>query len=82
LSGAILRKADLSSADLSGADLSYADLTNASVTDEQLATCKRLEGATMLDGQILNSDDNPDGLTFEEWLKSQDSGEDGENGGS
>jgi hypothetical protein len=77
LSGAILRKADLS-----GADLSYTDLTNASVTDEQLATCKRLEGATMLDGQILNSDDNPDGPTFEEWLKSQGSGEDGENGGS
>jgi uncharacterized protein YjbI with pentapeptide repeats len=72
LSGAILRKADLSSADLSGADLSYADLTNATVTVEQLATCKRLEGATMLDGQILNSDDNPDGPSFKEWLRSQE----------
>jgi uncharacterized protein YjbI with pentapeptide repeats len=77
LSGAILRKADLS-----GADLSYADLTNATVTDEQLATCKHLEGATKLDGQILNSDDNPDGPTFEEWLKSRGRGENGANGAS
>jgi hypothetical protein len=31
----------------------------------------------MPDGQILRSDDNPDGLTFEEWLKSKDRDEDG-----
>jgi len=28
----------------------------------------------MLDGQVLKSDDNPDGPTFEEWLKSRGKG--------
>jgi hypothetical protein len=36
----------------------------------------------MPDGQILKGADNPDGPTFEEWLKSKGSGEDGENSGS
>lgn len=48
------------------------------VTEEQLAECKSLEGATMLDGQILQGDAGPDGPTFEEWLKSQGRKEDGE----
>ena len=71
LSEANLSDADLSSADLSGADLSGANLSDACVTEEQLATCKSLVGATMPNGQILSSDDNPDGPTFEEWLKSK-----------
>ena len=62
----VLKSADLSGAILSGTDLSGADLTNATVTDEQLATCKCLEGATMPDGQMLKSDANPGRPTFEE----------------
>jgi hypothetical protein len=62
------------------ADLSDANLRGAKgVTEEQLAECKSLEGATMLDGQILQGDAGPDGPTFEEWLKSQGRKEDGEN---
>ena len=34
----------------------------------------------MPDGQTLKSDDNPDGPTFKEWLKSKRREEDGENG--
>jgi hypothetical protein len=81
LSGADLSNADLSNADLSNADLSAAALTNAiGVTEEQLGKCKSLEGATMPDGQILKTADNPAGPTFEEWLKERvGSGEDGEN---
>jgi uncharacterized protein YjbI with pentapeptide repeats len=67
----VLKSADLSGTILSGTDLSGAVLTNATVTDEQLATCKCLEGATMPDGQILRSDANPGGPTFEEWRKSK-----------
>ena len=33
----------------------------------------------MPNGQILRSGDNPDGPTFEEWLKSKGREEDGEN---
>ena len=36
----------------------------------------------MPDGQTLKSDDNPNGPTFEEWLKSKDGGEDGEKSGA
>jgi hypothetical protein len=43
---------NLRGADLSGADLSGADLTDANVTEEQLATCKSLQGATMPDGTV------------------------------
>jgi uncharacterized protein YjbI with pentapeptide repeats len=50
LEGANLRDADLSEALLKGADLSGANLTNAKITDEQLDTCKSLEGATMPNG--------------------------------
>jgi uncharacterized protein YjbI with pentapeptide repeats len=60
LSKASLREAQLQrkdelnlrGADLSGADLSGADLTDAIVTEEQLATCKSLQGATMPDGTV------------------------------
>jgi len=83
LTGALLRKALLGGADLTGADLTGADLTGAEgTTPEQLEACQSLKGAIMPDGQILNSDDNPDGLTFEDWLKSKGRGEDGENSGS
>jgi hypothetical protein len=67
---------------LRDADLSGAVLTNATVTEEQLVTCKSLEGATMTDGQILKSVDNPGGTTFKEWRKSKGRGEDGENTGA
>ena len=85
--GAGLNNADLSNANLSGADMSNASLSGANlkgadVTEEQLAKCESLEGATMPDGQRLRSDYiNPDGPTFEEWLKSKGHEEDGENGG-
>jgi uncharacterized protein YjbI with pentapeptide repeats len=60
----------LSGADVSGADFSGTNLRNAKVTNEQLATCKSLEGATM-----------PNGEKYEDWLKSQGRREDGENSG-
>jgi hypothetical protein len=66
---------------LRGADLGAADLTEANVTPEQLALARLLEGATMPNGQTLKSDDNPDGPTFEEWLKSKDRKENGKNSG-
>jgi hypothetical protein len=86
LSGADLSDATLSGANLSrgfknmpdgskvsvsGADLSGANLSEAEVTGEQLSQAKSLEGATMPDGQVLKSADNPDGPTLEEWLKRQ-----------
>jgi len=85
-----LAEANLSNADLSGANVDGADLTSANLkdadlsgaeglTDEQLVEVQSLEGATMPNGQILSSDDNPDGPTFEEWLKSKGREEDGKN---
>jgi hypothetical protein len=63
----------LSGADLRGADpIRALGLTEArGWTEKQLTAAASLEGATMPDGQILKSDDNPDGPTFEEWLKSR-----------
>jgi hypothetical protein len=71
LTGTVLRKADLTGADLKEADLTKTDLTDAQVTEEQLAAAKSLEGATMPNGQTLKGKLNPDGPTFEEWLKSR-----------
>ena len=71
LKEADLRQVNLTGADLTDADLSGADMTDAKVPEEQLVKCKSLEGATMPDGQTLKSDDNPDGLTFEEWRQSR-----------
>ncbi len=85
LVGANLGGADLSGADLVGAHLSGADLSGAKVSDELLRRiserAESLEGATMPDGQVLKSDDNPNGPTFEEWLKSKGRGENTENSG-
>jgi uncharacterized protein YjbI with pentapeptide repeats len=75
LIGANLINADLIGADLLGADLSGALLSGAKVTEDQLSSCSSLERATMPDGQILRSDDNPDGPTFEDWLKDRESNE-------
>ena len=72
--------ASLSDTNLSGANLSYAVLRRADLSDadlseargwtmEQLTAARSLEGATMPDGLTLQSDDNPDGPTFEDWLK-------------
>jgi len=85
LSGADLRKALLRGADLSGANLMReanlfgADLSGANLrgakgwTENQLTeNAPDLEGATMPDGQILKSEDNPDGPTLEEWLKDRE----------
>jgi uncharacterized protein YjbI with pentapeptide repeats len=87
LSHAALQGADLSNAVLQNANLTNADLTDANLTDaylsdadlseargwtkEQLIVARSFEGATMPDGQILRSDDNPDGPTFEEWYMSK-----------
>jgi len=81
LTKADLRGANLSGTDLSGANLSGADLRGAkSWTEEQLREAESLHGATMPDSQTLKSEDNPDGPTLKEWLKSKRGGEDGENG--
>jgi hypothetical protein len=79
LDGADLRGANLNDADLGDADLLDVDLSTAQVTQEQLDQAESLKGATMPDGQMLKSDDNSNGPTFEDWLKSKGSGEDGEN---
>ena len=84
LSDAILTKADLRTAvlqgtDLSGADLSGADLRGAKCwAKKQLRDAESLQGATMPDGQKLRTDDNPDGPTLEEWLKSKNRRKNGE----
>jgi hypothetical protein len=56
--------------DLTGADLSRANLSDADgITNEVLAQqAKSLKDATM-----------PNGQKYEDWLKSKDRGEDGEN---
>src|SRR5215203_1375080 len=70
LRGAYLRGADLRGAKPIGADLGGAYLKEAqSWTEEQLRSAYSLQGAIMPDGQVLKSDDNPDGPTFEDWLK-------------
>jgi uncharacterized protein YjbI with pentapeptide repeats len=56
-----LRPTNLGGADLSNADLSGAYLTGAGVSEEQLDTCKSLQGATM-----------PDGQKYEDWLKDKE----------
>ena len=77
LSSAVLQNANLTNANLTNtilrdAYLSDADLTNATGwTMEQLTSARSLKGATMPDGQILKSDQNPDEPTLEEWLKSK-----------
>jgi hypothetical protein len=68
LSNAYLNKANLSNADLSEANLNGAFL----VTGAQLAKARSLEGATMPDGQTLQSDTKPNRPTFKEWLKEGD----------
>jgi uncharacterized protein YjbI with pentapeptide repeats len=74
LSDTYLNSAYLGGANLSGANLSWTDLKETrGWTQEQLAAAKSLEGATMPDGQILKSDDNPDWPTFEDWLKDKES---------
>jgi uncharacterized protein YjbI with pentapeptide repeats len=76
LINAKLTKADLRRATLSGADLRGAKRW----TEQPVSEAETVQGATMPDGQNLKSDDNPDGPTFEEWLKDKESrGEDGEN---
>ena len=59
LAVANLSNANLAAASLTAADLSGANLSDAYVTEEQLATCKSLEGATM-----------PNGQNYENWLTS------------
>jgi uncharacterized protein YjbI with pentapeptide repeats len=94
LGEANLSGADLSGADLTGADLRVWSTTGWPTnlrgakgwTEEQLSAAMSLSGATMPDGQSLRDDyyidGNPEGRpTFEEWLKSKDSEEDGENSG-
>jgi uncharacterized protein YjbI with pentapeptide repeats len=80
LSGANLRGADLSEADLSEASLRGANLSRAKGwIEKQLAAVRSSEGATMPDGQILKSDDNPNRPSLEDWLKSEGRRQDGNN---
>jgi Pentapeptide repeats (8 copies) len=78
LSGADLRRVDLLEADLWNTDLSGADLWRASLRGargwsvRQLRAAKTLEEATMPDGKILRGKANPDGPTFDEWVKDRE----------
>jgi uncharacterized protein YjbI with pentapeptide repeats len=78
LSGADLSGAYWRDAVLRDAVLSNAYLMDATVTEEQLEQAESLKGATMPDGQKLKSEDNPDGPTFEDWLKDKKAREEGE----
>ena len=61
LSKTDLREANLGGARLNGANLVFTNLENAKgITEEQLATCKNLERATM-----------PNGQKYEDWLKNK-----------
>ena len=88
VSAAYLNEANLSAAilfdaNLRGAVLDDANLSDAKgITNEQLSAAWSLVGATMRDGQTLKSAANPDGPTFEEWLKSKDQGEKKKSAGS
>jgi hypothetical protein len=73
LHNAVLARADLDGADLSDVDLSSADLKGADVRKHQLEEARSLQEATMPDGQVLKGVTAPDGPTFEEWLKDQES---------
>jgi uncharacterized protein YjbI with pentapeptide repeats len=85
LEGAYLESTKLGSANLRGANLHGAVMKNIWLQDAELQNAElegaELEGAIMPDGQILKSPANPDGPTFEEWLESKSSGEDGQDGG-
>jgi hypothetical protein len=71
LADADLSGADLTNANLIRADLSDVDLTGANVAPEQLlGKVASLKGATL-----------PNGQKYKDWLKSEGSGEDGENSG-
>jgi uncharacterized protein YjbI with pentapeptide repeats len=61
LQGAILSGAKLRGTDLSDANLESAILSGATVTEEQLLTCRNLEGATM-----------PKGMVYKDWLKDKE----------
>jgi uncharacterized protein YjbI with pentapeptide repeats len=82
LDGASLGEADLYSAYLDHANLNEALLSSANLSeahgwiDDQLRAAWSLEGTTMPDGRTLRGDTNPDGPTFEDWLKSKDREED------
>jgi uncharacterized protein YjbI with pentapeptide repeats len=85
LSNANLRETNLSDANLIRANLRGAELRDVNLsgargwTEDQLSKANSLYGATMPDGQVLKTLNNPNGPTFEEWLKSQDRKEDAEN---
>jgi hypothetical protein len=64
-------------ADLSDAYQKEGDLTDAYISERQLLTAESLEGSTMPDGQTLRGNMTPNGPTFEDWLKSKSSREDG-----
>jgi uncharacterized protein YjbI with pentapeptide repeats len=66
-----LKPTNLRGAGLSNADLSGAYLTGAGVAEQQLDTCKSLQGATM-----------PNGQKYEDWLKSKDQEENKKGDGS
>jgi uncharacterized protein YjbI with pentapeptide repeats len=79
LSGADLRRVDLLKAVLSDTVLRGADLRRASLRGAQgwwsvtqLRAAKTLEEATMPDGKILRGKANPDGPTFDEWVKDRE----------
>jgi uncharacterized protein YjbI with pentapeptide repeats len=70
LRGASLIEAYLEGTKLRGADLEQTNLRGAVAwTEEQLRAVKSLEGATMPDGKVLRGETNPDGPTFDEWVK-------------
>jgi uncharacterized protein YjbI with pentapeptide repeats len=86
LNSAHLNNASLGDANLGGASLALAVLSGANLSnakgwiEEQLLSAYSLEGATMPDGQVLKSDNNPDGPTLKHWLKGHR--EDGQNSSS
>jgi uncharacterized protein YjbI with pentapeptide repeats len=73
-----LNGANLSGADLSGADLGGAYLTDANLSDAKGVTNEELEqqALSLVDATM------PNGQKYEDWLESEERGEDGEDSGS
>lgn len=92
-----LREANLRGANLSGVDLSEADLWQANLLEANLRGANLrgslLRAADLHDAKNITNEEleqqaysleganMPDGQKYEDWLRSRDQGEDGENSG-
>jgi len=82
LYGVALQEVDLNGAKFGDADPRWTDMrATLGWTEEQYSAAMSLYGAMMPDGLTLRSDEMPNGLTFEDWLKGLTDREDERNSG-